>query len=370
MENTEHELYHYLALTRVAGIGPILGRNLVSYCGGAQAVFKENTRRLAQIPGISTVGAEAIKSFRQWDVIEKELNFIDKYNIRALPYTHTEYPTRLKQVADSPIVLFVKGNADLNHKRMVAIVGTRKNTRYGIEMTNRLVEGLKALEAHVVSGLAIGIDIAAHRACNENDIPTLAVMAHGLDMIYPSRHKADAIEMISKGGGIVSEFFSGTEMHPDLFPRRNRIVAGMCDALVVVESKVRGGSMITVEIASSYNRDVFAVPGRCTDSMSEGCNALIKSLKAALCTSADDIAYGMNWESGSKKKRALQPSLFIEMSEEERLVAEILSKGELAYDNLLVQSNIPMNKLTFTLFEMEMKNLLRVLPGKVYELTR
>lgn len=358
-----------LALSRVQGIGPVISRSLISFFGSAEQVFRESPERLALIPGIAATNARAIRNFRDWAAIEKEIHFVDKNGIRALPFTHSDYPQRLNQIPDGPIVLFAKGGTNLNHTRFVSIVGTRRNTQHGAAICERIVQELKDLNVYVVSGLAIGIDICAHRACNANDIPNLGVVAHGLDQIYPYGHRKDATEMIAKGGGIISDFFSGTKMVPDLFPRRNRLVAGLCDALLVVESQGRGGSMITAGLASGYNRDVFAVPGRVTDPMSAGCHLLVRNLKAGLCTSAVDLAYGMNWEFPDRKtKEAAQGSLFVELNEEEKRVAGILRKGELAYDSLLQRCKLPVNKLTYTLFELEMKNVVRVLPGKVYEL--
>jgi DNA processing protein len=372
LEGNQQELYYQMALSLVPGVGPVMGKSLIGYCGSAEAVFTEKKSRLAKIPYIGNTSAEAIYSFRDFELVDRELEFIHKNKIRTICFTSPEYPLRLKQEMDSPLVLFVHGKADLNHHRMVAIVGTRKNTPFGADVARSMVEGLKKYDPNIVSGLAYGIDICAHKACLEFDVPTIAVVAHGLDIIYPGHHRGHAKKIIEQGGAIVSEHFSGTALNPDLFPRRNRIVAALSDCTLVVESKGSGGSMITAVIAASYNRDVFAVPGRPTDPMSEGCNLLIKNLKAAMCESAEDIASGMNWELPDNKtvQRAAQATLFAELSPEENTVVNILIGGEKIFDDIFMQSQIPVNKLNYLLLDLELRGLLRSLPGKRYAISR
>jgi DNA processing protein len=362
------DAYHLMALSQVPGIGPVAGRTLIRYCGTAEAVFKEKKRALFKIPGIGKTVLDSLNHKTNQAKLEQEARFIEDQSISVIPFNSPSYPSRLKQMANSPLILFVKGHADLNHPRITAIVGTRKNTAYGAKITQDLVAGLGPYSSYTLSGLALGIDAFAHRSSIENNIPTIAVVAHGLDMIYPAKHASLADEIVAQGGAIISECFSGTELHPDMFPRRNRIVAGLCDALVVAESMIKGGSMITASIAHSYNRDVFAVPGRKTDKMSEGCNFLIKSLKAAMCESAEDLANGMNWEthnSGNKK----QLLLFEKLTPSEQLVAEKLQiKQPMHIDLLLEETKMPLSKLTITLLEMEIKTIIKSMPGNTYAL--
>lgn len=363
------ELLHLLKLTLVPGIGPVSGKSLIGYCGSAEAVFKEKKRFLEKIPGIGKNGAATIKDFKGDHLAEAELKYSEANQIRILTYTSDEYPARLKQLLDSPLVLFVKGNVSLNHDRYAGIVGTRRNTASGHDITFKIVEGLKNAGIHTISGLAIGIDACAHKASVEYGIPSLGVVAHGMDMIYPQRHASLAEKMIDNGGAIISETFHGTALHPDLFPRRNRIVAGMSDALIVIESQIRGGSMITAQIAHSYDREVFAVPGRPEDSMSSGCNFMIKSLKAILCESATDVLKEMNWQTDQKSgKQSRQLQVFNQLNPDEKQVFDLLKEGERHVDVLLTETDYPMSKLTLLLLEMEMKGLVRSLPGKTYRL--
>ena len=361
------ELFYLLSLSQIPGIGPVSGKTLISHCGSAEAVFKEKRRVLEKIPGIGSIGAAAIRHELGACAAENELKFADKNRVRVLPYTSNEYPIRLKQVLDSPLVLFVKGNAELNPLRTCGIVGTRKNTPDGTQATRNIVSGLKPHACHIISGLAFGIDIVAHKTAVEEQIPTVAVVAHGLDMVYPLRHKSVSDKMLDCGGALVSELFSGTALHPDLFPRRNRIVAGMCDAVVVIESMIRGGSMITAQIAHSYDRDVFAVPGKPGDKMSEGCNFLIKNLKAGLCETAADVARGMNWDIGMPKNNHMQTTLLFDLTPEEKLIMDCLKGKARHFDELLLSTGLPMSRVTLLLLEMEMKQLVRSLPGKIYK---
>ncbi len=372
VEGNAEELYYQMALSLVPGVGPVAGKSLIGYCGSAAAVFAEKKSRLERIPYIGQTHVESIFSFKEFDIIDRELEFIESNKIRAIHYTSAEYPLRLKQELDSPLVLFVRGDIDLNHARIIAIVGTRKNTFWGTEITRKIVEDLKKYNVHIVSGLAYGIDICAHKACLEFGIPTMGVVAHGLDILYPGHHRSHAKKMIENGGALISEHFSGTALNPDLFPRRNRIVAALSDCTLVVESMGSGGSMITAEIASGYNRDVFAVPGRPSDPMSEGCNLLIKKLKAALCENADDIAREMNWELPDSKSDNRKPQipLFQELNEEEKKIADFLMNEEKVLDDIFIQTEIPLSKLSYLLLDMEMRGILRAMPGKRYGIIR
>ena len=272
------------------------------------------------------------------------------------------------QIADSPLYLFVKGPMDLNSQRFVAMIGTRKNTLYGTQMTEQLVAGLKKYNVNIISGLAYGIDGIAHAKANATRSPNCAVLAHGLDTIYPKKHYSLAQEIINTGGVLVTEHLSKTPMHPDLFPRRNRIVAGISKATIIVESAAKGGSLVTADIANSYDKDVFAVPGRTTDIYSKGCNNLIKNNQANLLTSAKDIVKMLNWDLNEKSK-IIQKQLFVELNENEQKIYDLLhEKGQQLLDVISLECNIPMYQLSAILLQMELRGITKPLPGKMFEL--
>lgn len=301
---------------------------------------------------------------------EAEFNFAQKNNLTCLPITHPDYPSRLRECPDAPIILFFKGRANLNAVRVINMVGTRNATEYGQRICKEFVGELKELcpDVLIMSGLAYGIDIHSHRAAVNNHLPTIGVLAHGLDRIYPSAHRRTAIEMI-ENGGVLTEFPSGTNPDRQNFVRRNRIVAGMSDATIVVESAVKGGALITAEIAQSYQRDCFAFPGRAMDEFSLGCNNLIKDNKAALILNAEDFVKAMCWDSQSSATTVVQRELFLDLSSDEQLIVDALQKyGNLQINELVVQSNISINKMIGILFELEMKGVLRVLAGGMYQL--
>ena len=354
-----------LILSSLHLVGNINAKTLLSYCGSAEAVLSENKSALIKIPGVNETIAKSIVHRETSTLAQKELAFMEKHNIQMLPYFDACYPKRLKQIADSPLYLFVKGSLDLNSQRFVAMIGTRKNTVYGAQMTEQLVEGLKKYNVNIISGLAYGIDAIAHAKANASRSPNCAVLAHGLDTIYPKKHHSLAQEIIYTGGSMVTEHLSKTSMHPDLFPRRNRIVAGMSDACVVVESGCKGGSMITAGISQRYNRTVFAIPGKKSDSMSIGCNQLIKNGQAMLCESAEDIARVMKWDNASNHMNP-QIELFKELGEDQKLIIDLLQSKILSFDKLLILSQIPMGKLTTLLLEMEMEGLIQGLQGNSY----
>jgi len=363
----KNEKQALLNLGNLPKVGAVNAKTLIGYCGSAEAVFNEKKSALIKIPGISEHIASTILKSKSNEIVQKELGFMESNKINILPFYQNEYPKRLKQLIDSPLYLFTKGTMDFNQARVISIIGTRKNTAYGKEMTEQLIQGLKSHDIQIVSGLAYGIDGIAHKKANELSIANAAVLAHGLDLIYPKRHINLSQEILRKGGALITEHLSNTKMHPDLFPRRNRIVAGMCDACLVIESGTKGGSMITARISSKYNRTVFALPGRKGDTMSIGCNELIKKRKAFLCESADDLAHIMGWTE-KKMPSSSQTSLFKELSTDEHHVVELLQSRKLSYDELLVLSQIPMNKFTTLLIKLEMEGVIQSLPGKVYGL--
>ncbi|MBC7886069.1 MAG: DNA-protecting protein DprA, partial [Saprospiraceae bacterium] len=279
------DILYLIALTKLPKVGPVIAKNLISYCGGVEEVFKVGKKSLLKIPGIGQAVTENFDTVGAMKLAEKEMKFIEKNHINVLSYLDEDYPKRLSNFDSSPVILYYKGNVNLNHHRTVAIVGTRRPSEYGKIMCDRIIEGLLSYNVLLVSGLAFGVDAAAHRKCVETGIPTLGILGHGLDIIYPSEHKALSKKMI-ENGGVLTEFPSETKPDRENFPMRNRIIASISDVVVVIESKRKGGSIITAEFANEYNKDVFAVPGSVTDELSEGCNKLIKQNKAHLIESA------------------------------------------------------------------------------------
>ncbi len=360
-------LKYRIGLTLISGIGGITGKKLLAFCGSAEAVFKESRRALMKIPGIGEYTVNCIIKQDVLEKAEKEARYIEKNNISPVFFTDETYPHRLINCEDGPLMLYYRGHADLNHQRMIGIVGTRSATSYGISFCEQLIEQLKVLDVIIVSGLAYGIDTCAHREALKNDIPTIGVLGHGHDRIYPWQNKNMAVEMLGKGG-LLTEFVSGSRPDRENFPKRNRIVAGMCDAIVVVESKRKGGAMITADIANSYNRDVFALPGRIGDEMSVGCNLLIKSNKAAMIESVKDIGYIMGWEETIQKPN-IQRKLFHEFTPDQKLIVEILEKSEkTSVDRLSVLSSLPASKVSSALLALEFDGLVISLPGKLYSM--
>jgi len=362
------ELLFKIALTLVPGVGSVNGKNLVAYCGGVKAVFMEKKRALLKIPGIGGQTVDSLVNHNVFDRAEKELDFIEKNNISALFYLDTTYPVRLKHCHDSPLLLYYKGSADLNTDKIVALVGTRKATEYGRDICRRIVEGLVEHQALIISGLAYGIDTWSHKAALDCKLSTVGVLGHGLDRIYPFANCSLA-EKMTETGGLLSEYISFTKPDRENFPMRNRIIAGISDAVVVVEAAASGGALITAEIANSYNRDVFAVPGRIGDLHSEGCNTLIKINKAALIQSAKDISYLLNWNEKKEFKKPVQQQLFLNLSPDEELIVNTLKeKGDLEIDLLLLETKLLPSKAASILLNLEFEGVIRCLPGKVYHL--
>ena len=365
----EELLKYQIGVTLIKGIGPALAKNLIAYLGGVEAIFKEKKQNLAKIPGIGTVLSNEIVSQDVLPRAEAEVEFILKNKIRSLFYTDKAYPYRLKECPDSPVIVYYKGEQSLNDGKFVSVVGTRKITHRGKEICKEIVSELASKIPHVniVSGLAYGVDICAHKTALDANTPTIAALAHGLDRIYPGSHRSTAVKMV-KQGGLITDFMSETMPDRQNFVRRNRIIAGMSDATVVIESAARGGALITAELANDYNRDVFAVPGRTPDEWSAGCNKLIKHHKAALIESADDIIRFMNWEVSKQKMENTQTLLFEELSETEQRIITLLRPEEegIHVNELTVKMNMPFNKLSSLLLEMEFKNLIKCLPGGMY----
>jgi len=351
------------------GIGPVNARNLVAYCGGVDPIFTDRKLKntLEKVPGIGPKLIASITDRKILPLAEKELAYVRKHKLQMRFYLDDDHPRRLKHAEDAPVLLYSKGKMELEAEHVVAIVGTRTPTEQGKRLCVELVEGLKECNATIVSGLAYGIDIVAHRTALKNDMPTIGCVAHGLDRLYPGEHANTAKEML-RSGGLVSELPSDSPFAPGNFPARNRIIAGLSDCTVVVESGPKGGSLITADIASSYDREVFAFPGRPTDPHSEGCNKLIQQNKAALVTCSKDVITLMEWLQ-KKKKAPVQAALFADlMPDEQTLVDIIKAKGKADIDELCIQSRMAPGKVSGLLLNMEFNGVVRSLPGKMYQL--
>src|SRR5205085_3183435 len=320
---------------------------------------------------IGSVRATSIKAFNNFSKAEDEITFIEKYKIKVLFITDKEYPRRFLNCYDPPTLLFYKGSADLNASKVIGIVGTRNNTEYGKQSTEKLVKDLAALNPVIISGLAFGIDSIAHKASIKNNVPTIGALGHGLDTIYPRENAGLAKDMINHGGGLITEFFSKTKPDKHNFPQRNRVVAGLCDATIIVETDIKGGSMITAELANGYNRDVFAVPGRATDKKSSGSNYLIRNNKAVLLTDAKELIELMGWEEkakGSKEKKR-QREIFIELTKDEKIIVDILNEKETVHiDEINFKSGLSSSMIAAAILNLELKNVVSGLPGKMYQL--
>ncbi len=361
------DLLHKIAITHIPMVGAVTAKNLVSYCGGARAVFEQKKSHLLKIPGVGPAMAASIVRHQTFEEAESELTFIEKHGIKAFFYLDKEYPFRLKRIKDAPVILYHQGQADLNHARTVAIVGTRNPTSYGISQCEKLVDALAALDVLVVSGLAYGIDITAHRRSLSRAMATVGVLGSGLDVVYPAAHRKTARDMMSRGG-LLTEFGHGTGPDRENFPMRNRVIAGLCDALVVVESDVRGGSMITADLASGYHKDVFALPGKVGDRWSRGCNLLIKNNVAQLLESGEELATIMHWDLKASPAQ-VQTSLFQDLSEEEQLICHLLEGAEqISIDRIYNELDVSASQIASLLLALEFKGAIRALPGKMYRL--
>ena len=368
----EQEIYYTIALTRMTGFNQSMALQLYRELGSGQAVYEHRGDVGDVLPDCSPRMVEALKN---WDEALKrsavEMDFISKHGIRALTLNDADYPARLRECADAPIVLFYKGNAELNQRYVVDLVGTRRCTTYGQELVRRFLTDLRQLcpQVLVVSGLAYGIDICAHRQALQCGYETVGVLAHGLDTIYPSPHRATAVEMVGRGG-LLTEYMSQTEPLANNFRQRNRIVAGISDATIVVESAYKGGALITARIAQDYGRDVLAFPGAVGAPCSEGCNRLIRDNRAGLITSAADFVAAVGWQTVSATAQTVvEPSLFPELSPEEQAVVDQLRlTNDLQLNMLSVKTNLPISQLNALLFQLEMKGVVKPLAGGVYHL--
>ncbi len=363
------DLLYRIGLTLIPGIGAVSAKSLIAHCGSAEAVFREKSKMLQKIPGIGKKSAQSISEQSVLSRAEEELAFLQKEGIAPLFYLDEAYPKRLKLCEDGPVMLYQKGKTNLNRQRCLAMVGTRNATDYGKAFCRDFISDLQVFQPIIVSGLAYGIDVCAHKEAVEKDLPTVAILGNGLHTVYPALHKKVASQILASGGSLISEFISGTGPDRENFPKRNRIIAGMSEAIIVVEAARRGGALITAEIANTYNRDVFAVPGRLGDTFSEGCNYLIKTNKAALISGAEDLKYILGWEE-KRPKPQLQQALFVEMDEAEKKLHRLLSEAgkKVELDQLGYRAEWPIGKVLTVLMGLELKGVVQSHPGKTYSL--
>ena len=364
---TQSELHYTLALLQVEGVGDVLAKKLIQHCGNAEAVFTSKKSQLQQIDGIGSVVMKNLQDKSVFVKAEKELQFITQENISTTYFQEENYPDRLKHCYDSPVLLFQAGNINLQNRRLLSIVGTRQITSYGMEFTKKLIEDLAPLNPVIISGFAYGVDIYAHQTAMEFGLQTIGVLAHGLNQIYPKTHKKYMAKM-EQNGGFLTEFWSTSKPDKENFIKRNRIVAGISEATVVIESAEKGGSLVTANLANDYNRDVFAVPGRVSDKYSQGCNNLIKTQRANLMTSAADLVYMLNWELQRESQKAVQKQLFISLTNEEQKIYDYLQKtGKEMMDIIALECDFPIYRMSSILINMELKGVIRPLPGKIFE---
>ncbi|MEE9373815.1 MAG: DNA-processing protein DprA [Saprospiraceae bacterium] len=367
MHQIKNDLKYQIALTRISGIGNITAKTLINHCGNAEAVFNAKKKDLTSISTIGDFVANAVQNANVEELSKYSIDQLSKHrSVKPIFYTDEDYPQRLKHHDASPLLLYADGSADLNAHRTVAIIGTRNCTEYGVMQCERLVEGLKEYGVQIISGLAYGIDGCAHRKAVKIGISNLAILGSGLDVIYPPSHDKLA-QKIKTNGAIISQFDFGTGPDRQNFPIRNQVVAAMSDVVVVIQSKKSGGSMITAEYANNMNKDVFAIPGRIGDEVSEGCNNLIKQHKANLLQTAKDIGYVMRWEPQEKVEAQLR--LFEELNESERTIVEVLKKKDaIDIDTLHFTLERPLSMLSSQLLSLEFKGIVKSLPGKRYAL--
>lgn len=361
------ELLHILALLNTDGIGDVMAKKLIAQFGSASAIFSQSKRELLKTSGIGNSIISALTIKKNFIRAEKEIEFMNTNNIQYSYFKDSNYPTYLNHCFDGPVLIFKKGNIDLKEQKIISIVGTRQMTNYGRSVLEELIKGIKEYNPIIVSGLAYGVDIHAHKLALKYNLQTIAVLAHGLDRIYPNVHKK-YIPKLLENGGLISDFWSGTKPDRENFVKRNRIVAGLSQATIVIESAEKGGSLITADIANSYNRDVFAIPGRITDAYSRGCNQLIKTNRAAVVTSVKDLAYILNWEQDNKATKSIQKQFFTELSESEKEVYQYLQKeGKQQLDIIALHCNLPIFKVASLLLNLELKGAIKPLPGKIFE---
>ena len=365
---SDQDLIYVLALQHVPKIGDLTAKKMISHCGSAEAVLKEKKQNLLKIDGVGTTTLSDLYNPSHFKDAEIELQFIKQNKIRCLYFKDEDYPDKLKHCIDGPILLFQSGNVNVKKKRIISIVGTRKITTNGIAFCEKLVEQLTVYNPVIVSGFAYGTDITAQKSALKNNLQTIGCLAHGLNQIYPPSHKKYMVD-VEKNGGFLTDFWSTDVFDRNNFLKRNRIIAGLSEATIVIESAEKGGSLVTAEIANSYNRDVFAVPGRVNDLQSTGCNNLIKYQKAHMLTNPLDVPYILNWQLEDLKKPIVQKQLFVELDENEKTIYKYLKdNNKQMLDVIAIECNMPIFKAASILLNMELKGVIRPLPGKLFEL--
>lgn len=365
----EEKLLAILRLQKCKSIGDILAKKLIVHVGDVEQIFREKETTLHKINGIGSHTLKYLLDEKNKKFAEQELNYIKKNSIQYSYFLEDEYPINLQNCIDGPILLFKDGNINLKNNKIISIVGTRNMSSYGRDFCTKIIKDLAEYNPLIVSGFAYGVDICAHKEAIKNNLQTIAVLAHGFEQIYPKIHKK-YINQVNKNGGFLTEFWSEEQPLRENFLKRNRIVAGISKATIIVESAEKGGSLVTADIANSYDRDVFAVPGRTTDIYSKGCNNLIKYNKATLLTSAEDIVKMLNWDIKERPKKSIQKQLFVELNEKEQKIYNLLSeKGAQLLDVISLECAIPMYQLAAILLQMELKGVTKPLPGKMFELT-
>jgi DNA processing protein len=363
----EEKLLAVLRLQKSKAIGDILAKKLIVTVGDVAQIFKEKSATLQKINGIGNHAIKHLFDTKNTLLAEQELAYIKKNNIQYSYFLEDDYPHNLQNCIDSPILLFKDGNINLKNDKIISIVGTRNMSSYGRDFCNKLIEDLAEYNPVIVSGFAYGVDICAHKAAVKNNLQTIAVLAHGFEQIYPKVHKK-YINQLNENGGFLTEFWSEEDPLRENFLKRNRIVAGISKATIIIESAAKGGSLVTADIANSYDKDVFAVPGRTTDIYSKGCNNLIKNNQANVLISSKDIVKMLNWDLNEKPK-TIQKQLFLELNENEQKIYDLLhEKGQQLLDVISLECNIPIYQLSSILLQMELKGITKPLPGKMFEL--
>lgn len=361
------ELIAILRLQHVPNIGDIFAKKLISHCGSPSAIFQDKRNQLLKIDGIGTQTIKHLYDTEHLEAAEAEFEYIANNNIEWTYFQDTNYPNYLKHCIDGPMLLFKKGNIELENRKIISVVGTRNITSYGMSFCEEFIADIAPLDPIIVSGFAYGVDICIQKEAVKHGLQTIGCLAHGLNQIYPKVHAKYQADVI-KNGGFLTEFWSSSSPERENFLKRNRIIAGMSEATVVIESAEKGGSLVTADIANSYNRDVFAVPGRSKDKYSLGCNNLIKQQKAHMLTSAADLIYLLDWEVEKKESPSVQKQLFVDMDVTEQAIYTYLQKdGKQLLDTIALTCNIPIFKASSTLLRMEMKGVIRPLPGKLFE---
>jgi DNA processing protein len=364
----DEKLLAILRLQKSKAIGDILAKKLIVNVGDVAQVFKEKPTTLQKINGIGNHAIKHLLDSKNILEAEQELAYIKKNNIEYTYFLEDDYPKNLHNCIDSPILFFKDGNIDFNNDKIISIVGTRNMSSYGRDFCTKLIEDIAEFNPLIVSGFAYGVDICAHKAAMKNNLQTIAVLAHGFEQIYPKVHKK-YINQVNENGGFLTEFWSEEQPLRENFLKRNRIVAGISKATIIIESASKGGSLVTADIANSYDRDVFALPGRVTDVYSKGCNSLIKNNQAHVLTSASDIIKMLNWDLSEQAKKPIQKQLFVELNFEEQILYDYLLKnGKQLLDIIALECNIPIFQLSAILLKMELKGITKPLPGKMFEL--